>query len=102
MPHALLYALPSGLQRSSLPPNFVVAQNNPSSTLRLFAGRAIASGTLYFHRFYRVNSDRSHHTGGSGLGLAIAQAIVQAHQGNIQVESQPNKGSTLIVRLPLR
>jgi signal transduction histidine kinase len=54
-----------------------------------------------FDRFYRVNSDRSRNTGGSGLGLAIAKAIVQAHQGSIQVQSELGKGSTFTVRLPL-
>ncbi|MEH2084961.1 MAG: two-component system sensor histidine kinase RppB [Nostoc sp.] len=54
-----------------------------------------------FDRFYRVNSDRSRRTGGSGLGLAIAQAIIQAHRGSIQVQSQVSKGSTFIVHLPL-
>jgi signal transduction histidine kinase len=54
-----------------------------------------------FDRFYRVNSDRSRNTGGSGLGLAIAKAIVQAHQGSLQVQSVLGKGSTFAVRLPL-
>lgn len=55
-----------------------------------------------FDRFYRVNSDRSRKTGGSGLGLAIVKAIVQAHQGSIEVESQPGIGSTFTVRFPLK
>lgn len=54
-----------------------------------------------FERFYRVSRDRSRHTGGAGLGLAIAKAIVQTHQGTIQVQSEPGKGSTFSIRLPL-
>lgn len=40
-----------------------------------------------FDRFYRVTRDRSRQTGGNGLGLAIAQAIAQAHNGQLNVES---------------
>lgn len=55
-----------------------------------------------FARFYRASSDRSRETGGSGLGLSIAQAIVKAHQGNLEVQSQLNKGSTFTIRLSLQ
>jgi OmpR-family two-component system manganese-sensing sensor histidine kinase len=62
-----------------------------------------------FDRFYRVDPARTHTasntstvtTTGSGLGLAIAQAIVENHQGHIQVESTVGKGSTFIVILPV-
>lgn len=55
-----------------------------------------------FERFYRVNSDRSRHTGGSGLGLAIAMAITRTHHGSLTVQSSPAKGSTFIVQLPAK
>lgn len=62
-----------------------------------------------FDRFYRVDPARTHTTEnmrsqnstGSGLGLAIAQAIVQNHQGHIQVESTQGHGTTITVTLPI-
>jgi signal transduction histidine kinase len=55
-----------------------------------------------FDRFYRVQADRSRNTGGTGLGLAIVKAIVQAHHGNIQVDSQLDLGSRFTVNLPTK
>jgi signal transduction histidine kinase len=54
-----------------------------------------------FDRFYRVDCDRSRLSGGTGLGLAIAKAIIVAHRGRIQVQSEVGQGSTFIVVLPL-
>lgn len=54
-----------------------------------------------FDRFYRVNSDRSRHTGGAGLGLAIAQTIAQAHRGTLCARSELGQGATFLLRLPL-
>ena len=54
-----------------------------------------------FERFYRVDPARSRREeAGSGLGLAIAQAIVEQHQGQIQVVSQVQQGTTFTVTLP--
>jgi signal transduction histidine kinase len=39
---------------------------------------------------------------GTGLGLFISNKIVQAHQGKIQLESEPNKGTRVTVKLPRR
>ncbi|PSO88040.1 MAG: hypothetical protein BRC48_01185 [Cyanobacteria bacterium QS_9_48_30] len=65
-------------------------------------GIAPKQQTRIFDRFYRVNSDRSRITGGFGLGLPIAAAIAQAHQGSIHLQSQPGKGTTFTIRLPLK
>jgi OmpR-family two-component system manganese-sensing sensor histidine kinase len=54
-----------------------------------------------FDRFYRVDPARSQaSSASSGLGLAIAQAIVQNHQGQIDIDSTPEQGTTVTVTLP--
>ena len=53
---------------------------------------------LVFERFYRTNEARS--SGGAGLGLAIARQISEAHDGRIEVQSTPGKGSTFTLLLP--
>jgi signal transduction histidine kinase len=56
---------------------------------------------LIFDRFYRVQNSRSYETGGSGLGLAICRGIVEAHGGQIWVESDAGKGSVFTFSIPI-
>src|SRR5205823_1505077 len=53
-------------------------------------------------RFYQVDKSRSTLDGKSaGLGLAIASEIVRAHNGEIKIESDPGRGTTVRVTLPI-
>ena len=52
-------------------------------------------------RFYRINGDRSRHTGGTGLGLAIAKAIAIKHKAHLQVKSQLQQGSIFTFEMAL-
>ena len=54
-----------------------------------------------FERFYRADKSRARASGGMGIGLAIAKAIVEAHSGNVKVESSEGEGSTFIITIPL-
>jgi two-component system, OmpR family, phosphate regulon sensor histidine kinase PhoR len=51
-------------------------------------------------RFYRVDGSRSRDTGGTGLGLSIVKHVVQRHGGEIDISSEPGKGSSFRLVLP--
>jgi two-component system phosphate regulon sensor histidine kinase PhoR len=53
-----------------------------------------------FDQFYRAPTGDVHTTKGSGLGLALVKKIVEAHDGEIKVDSAPDKGSTFTVFFP--
>lgn len=52
-----------------------------------------------YDRFYQI--DKSHSKEGSGLGLAIVKRIVELSEGKIEIKSKENKGTTVIVKLPV-
>ncbi|EDO1167258.1 HAMP domain-containing histidine kinase [Listeria innocua] len=53
-----------------------------------------------FDRFYKASQSRTREEGSSGLGLSICKKIITLHHGEISVESNTEKGTTFIVRLP--
>lgn len=56
---------------------------------------------LVFERFYRVEKSKVMSHGGAGLGLAIAKWIVEAHHGNISVQSRVGSGTNVTITLPV-
>ncbi len=89
----------------------------PKSTVRIWAeaqdnrlriairdngiGIAPEDQARIFDRFYRVRRQETRDIEGTGLGLAIAKKLIEAHGGNIGLESRLGEGSTFWVTLPL-
>jgi two-component system phosphate regulon sensor histidine kinase PhoR len=66
------------------------------------SGRGIAAEHLprLTERFYRVSNSRSRDSGGTGLGLAIVKHVLQLHQAQLAIESEPGRGSCFACRFP--
>jgi len=89
----------------TLTATLVPAQNGGASQIEIAVsdtGAGIPEKDLprLTERFYRVDKARSRDLGGTGLGLAIVKHIVQAHKGELIIESAVKKGTTVRVRLP--
>ena len=77
-----------------------VAQKNNEAVLRVEdtgIGISPEHQDKIFERFYRVDKSHSKQSGGTGLGLSIVKHAVQYHNGKINIESEPNKGTVISV-----
>jgi signal transduction histidine kinase len=96
--NAVKYTSPGGTIETS-----VGRENGHVSLTVTDSGVGISQDALphVFERFYRADGARTHETGGAGLGLSIARWIVQAHHGEIVIQSKPGKGTVVTVDLPV-
>jgi len=98
---ANLDALQDGLME--LRPGWIASLQQEVQICIEDTGEGIAASPLpyLFERFYRVDASRSRQTGGTGLGLAMVKQFVQAHGGQVTVESSPGCGARFCFTLPL-
>ena len=96
--NAVKYTPPSGSVRVTLRANdgFAVASVKDTGI-----GMTEEQLTHIFDRFWRADKARSRDEGGAGLGLSIAKWIVEMHDGSIEVQSEPGRGSVFTVRVPI-
>lgn len=95
--NALQYT-PKGKQVSIL----VNKKNDQITFIIKDEGEGISEDDLpfLFERFYRGDKSRDRKTGGIGIGLSIVKALVEAHQGEIKIESELNVGTAVEVQFP--
>ncbi|MFM9278191.1 sensor histidine kinase [Paenibacillus jiagnxiensis] len=84
--------------------NVSIKQDIKNVTVRISdtgIGISLEDQKRIFERFFKADRSHSRKYGGSGMGLAIVKQIVSLHQGDIRVESEPGRGTTVIVTLPI-
>lgn len=102
----LIYNLvDNGVKYSPNAPHILVSTEWKDSTFILKVqdhgiGIAKADQRHIFEKFYRVSTGDVHNVKGFGIGLNYVAQVVRLHHGRIELESEPNQGSTFIISLP--
>ncbi|MCD4665426.1 MAG: tetratricopeptide repeat protein [Bacteroidales bacterium] len=96
-------SLISDKRKKELPSKFRKIQGQVVCISVTDTGPGIAKEHLpfIFDRFYQVDSRLNRNFEGTGLGLSLTKELIELHHGKISVESEPGKGSTFIVCLPI-
>ena len=103
---AFMNLLENAAKYSPKPAHITILFDNEGGLVKVeIADRGIgipfADQEHVFDRFYTVDKAHSQKMGGSGLGLSIVKTIVEKHFGSIQLYSEPHKGSSFIIQLPI-
>lgn len=99
MDNAIKY---SGKKRKVVVRSFTENQNLVIAVQDFGIGIQKEEISKVFERFYRGGDELTRTVKGSGLGLTLVKQIVEAHQGSVHVKSEPGRGSTFSIRLPLQ
>jgi two-component system phosphate regulon sensor histidine kinase PhoR len=88
------------------PPRIELATQNTQGGIKIVCkdhgiGISKENQKRIFDNLYRVPTGNIHNVKGFGLGLSYVKAIVEKHTGKVQVQSEPGKGSTFIVFIPI-
>jgi len=105
--NVIVNLIENGIKYSEEPPKIAVKTENDKKNLLISVsdtgiGMPKKSLKYIFHEFYRVSTGNIHNQKGQGLGLVYVKKIVDLLGGTISVKSEPDKGSTFCIALPIK
>jgi two-component system phosphate regulon sensor histidine kinase PhoR len=104
--NVIVNLIENGIKYSKEQPKIAIKTENDKKNLLISVsdtgiGMTKKSMKYIFHEFYRVSTGNIYNQKGQGLGLVYVKKIVELHGGSISVVSEPDKGATFYIALPL-